>query len=77
VEPPHHAACSQEAACFLWHSQAEELRAGLDSPPLVLAAAICILVFERHTPKEKITPGKVAKSAGQEHDQVMERYIEP
>jgi hypothetical protein len=58
-------------------NQAEELRAGLDSPPLVLAAAICILVFERHTPKEKITPGKVAKSAGQEHDQVMERYIEP
>ena len=53
-------------------NQAEELRAGLDSPPLVLAAAICILVFERHTPKEKITTQKVAKTAGQAHDQVTE-----
>ena len=65
----------------LWAKAAEavankalELRAGADSPPLCLAAAICILVFERHTPKEKITPERVAKAAGQSDSLVMDCY---
>lgn len=55
--------------------QAEELGAGRDASPLCLAAAICMLVFERHTPKEKITTEKVAVSAGQPHAQVMDCFL--
>ena len=56
-------------------NQALELRAGVDSPPLCLAAAICILVFERHTPKGgEIKAESVAKAAGQDESLVMDCY---
>lgn len=44
-------------------------------PPLVLAAAVCLLVFERHPPKEKINNAKIAEEAGVDCSYMMECYV--
>jgi hypothetical protein len=51
-----------------------ELGAGRDSHPLTLAAAVCVLVVERHPPKEKVLPENIAAAAGLGEAAVIDSY---
>ena len=45
-------------------AQADALGAGRDTPPLTLAATVCVLVVERHPPKEAPSSQTIAAAAG-------------
>jgi hypothetical protein len=51
-----------------------ELGAGRDTHALTLAAAVCVLVVERHPPKEKVLPETIATAAGLGEAEIIESY---